>query len=88
MTFSELKIEIVPIVYFVFILCFVAVGAMIPRSMRTGGMALPGVESRDVPLIGYRPLAPDDVPLSSQSGQVTDCTGLDSSEVGSDFIFD
>ncbi|XP_029481548.2 ral guanine nucleotide dissociation stimulator-like 1 isoform X5 [Oncorhynchus nerka] len=57
-----------------------SVGAMIPRSMRTGGMALPGVESRDVPLIGYRPLAPDDVPLSSQSGQVTDCTGLDSSE--------
>lgn len=84
MTFSELKIEIVPIVYFVSL----AVGAMIPRSMRTGGMALPGVESRDVPLIGYRPLAPDDVPLSSQSGQVTDCTGLDSSEVGSDFIFD
>ncbi|XP_055759157.1 ral guanine nucleotide dissociation stimulator-like 2 isoform X1 [Salvelinus fontinalis] len=53
---------------------------MIPRSMRTGGMDLPGVESRDVPLIGYRPLAPDDVPLSSQSGQVTDSTGLDSSE--------
>uniref|UniRef100_A0A4W5PHD6 Ral guanine nucleotide dissociation stimulator-like 2 n=1 Tax=Hucho hucho TaxID=62062 RepID=A0A4W5PHD6_9TELE len=53
---------------------------MIPRSMRTGGMDLPGVESRDVPLIGYRPLAPDDVPLSSQSGQVTESTGLDSSE--------
>ncbi|XP_045082118.1 ral guanine nucleotide dissociation stimulator-like 2 isoform X3 [Coregonus clupeaformis] len=54
---------------------------MIPRNMRTGGMDLPGVESRDVPLIGYRPLAPDDIPLSSQSGQVTDSTGLDSSEV-------
>lgn len=73
-----------PIAYFVSL----AVGTMIPRSMRTGGMDLPGVESRDVPLIGYRPLAPDDVPLSSQSGQVTDSTGLDSSEVGSDFIFD
>ncbi|XP_014056214.1 ral guanine nucleotide dissociation stimulator-like 2 isoform X1 [Salmo salar] len=53
---------------------------MIPRSMRTGGMDLPGVESRDVPLIGYRPLAPDDVRLSSQSGQVTESAGLDSSE--------
>uniref|UniRef100_A0A8C8FIW5 Ral guanine nucleotide dissociation stimulator-like 2 n=1 Tax=Oncorhynchus tshawytscha TaxID=74940 RepID=A0A8C8FIW5_ONCTS len=53
---------------------------MIPRSMRTGGMDLPGVESRDVPLIGYRPLASDDVRLSSQSGQVTESTGLDSSE--------
>ena len=84
MTFSELKIEIVPIVYFVSL----AVGAMIPRSMRTGGMDLPGVESRDVPLIGYRPLASDDVRLSSQSGQVTESTGLDSSEVGRDFIFD
>ncbi|CAB1333390.1 unnamed protein product [Coregonus sp. 'balchen'] len=56
---------------------------MIPRNMRTGGMDLPGVESRDVPLIGYRPLAPDDIPLSSQSGQVTDSTGLDSSESSS-----
>ncbi|XP_034384458.1 ral guanine nucleotide dissociation stimulator-like 2 isoform X2 [Cyclopterus lumpus] len=34
---------------------------MLPRNMhmRTGGYDLPGVESSDVPLIGYRPLQPD-----------------------------
>ncbi|CAJ1062992.1 ral guanine nucleotide dissociation stimulator-like 2 isoform X1 [Xyrichtys novacula] len=32
---------------------------MLPRNMRTGGYDLPGVESSEVPLIGYRPLSPD-----------------------------
>ncbi|XP_056141816.1 ral guanine nucleotide dissociation stimulator-like 2 isoform X2 [Lampris incognitus] len=40
---------------------------MLPRSIRTGGLDLPGVESRDVPLIGYRPLTPDNGTPSSQS---------------------
>ncbi|KAG7216499.1 hypothetical protein INR49_001985, partial [Caranx melampygus] len=34
-------------------------GTMLPRNLRTGGYDLPGVESSDVPLIGYRPLPPD-----------------------------
>lgn len=32
---------------------------MLPRSMRTGGYDLPGVESSAVPLIGYRSLQPE-----------------------------
>uniref|UniRef100_A0AAV2MF91 Ral guanine nucleotide dissociation stimulator-like 2 n=1 Tax=Knipowitschia caucasica TaxID=637954 RepID=A0AAV2MF91_KNICA len=32
---------------------------MLPRSLRTGGSGLPGVESSSVPLIGYRQLSPD-----------------------------
>lgn len=32
---------------------------MLPRSMKTAGVDLPGVSSRDVPLIGYRPLQPE-----------------------------
>ncbi len=32
---------------------------MIPRSMKTSGVELPGVGSREVPLIGYRPLQPE-----------------------------
>ncbi|KAI9999794.1 hypothetical protein NQD34_011637 [Periophthalmus magnuspinnatus] len=40
---------------------------MLPRSLRTGGCDLPGVESYSVPLIGYRPLSPDSP--SSQSGR-------------------
>ncbi|XP_051576224.1 ral guanine nucleotide dissociation stimulator-like 2 isoform X4 [Myxocyprinus asiaticus] len=31
---------------------------MLPRSMKTSGVELPGVGSKDVPLIGYRPLQP------------------------------
>ncbi|XP_038566591.1 ral guanine nucleotide dissociation stimulator-like 2 isoform X1 [Micropterus salmoides] len=42
---------------------------MLPRNMRTGGCDLPGVESSDVPLIGYRPLPPDSGTPSSQSGK-------------------
>ncbi|XP_062421535.1 LOW QUALITY PROTEIN: ral guanine nucleotide dissociation stimulator-like 2 [Pungitius pungitius] len=40
---------------------------MLPRNMRTGGCDLPGVESTDVPLIGYRPLQPDSEGNRSQS---------------------
>ncbi|XP_058504576.1 ral guanine nucleotide dissociation stimulator-like 2 isoform X1 [Solea solea] len=42
---------------------------MLPRNMRTGGYDLPGVESTDVPLIGYRPLIPDCSTPSHQSGK-------------------
>ncbi|XP_068612319.1 ral guanine nucleotide dissociation stimulator-like 2 [Brachionichthys hirsutus] len=42
---------------------------MLPRSMRTGGYDLPGVESSSVPLIGYRPLPPDRAPQNNQSGR-------------------
>ncbi|KAI3361337.1 hypothetical protein L3Q82_013520 [Scortum barcoo] len=44
-------------------------GTMLPRNMRTGGCDLPGVESSDVPLIGYRPLAPDSSTPSNHSGR-------------------
>ncbi|KAM4736106.1 ral guanine nucleotide dissociation stimulator-like 2 isoform 1-T1 [Anableps anableps] len=42
---------------------------MLHRNLRTGGCNLPGVESSDVPLIGYRPLSPDGGTPSSQSGR-------------------
>ncbi|XP_076593491.1 ral guanine nucleotide dissociation stimulator-like 2 isoform X1 [Chaetodon auriga] len=42
---------------------------MLPRNMRTGGYDLPGVESSEVPLIGYRPLPPDSGTPSNQSGR-------------------
>lgn len=32
---------------------------MLPRSMKTSGVELPGVGQREVPLIGYRPLQPE-----------------------------
>ncbi|XP_056300181.1 ral guanine nucleotide dissociation stimulator-like 2 isoform X3 [Pseudoliparis swirei] len=43
---------------------------MLPRNMhmRTGGYDLPGVESSDVPLIGYRPLQPDSPSHRSRRG--------------------
>ncbi|KAM4568630.1 ral guanine nucleotide dissociation stimulator-like 2 isoform 1-T1 [Fundulus diaphanus] len=41
---------------------------MLHRNLRTGGYDLPGVESSDVPLIGYRPLSPDGGTPSSQAG--------------------
>nr|XP_015805243.2 ral guanine nucleotide dissociation stimulator-like 2 isoform X1 [Nothobranchius furzeri] len=40
---------------------------MLHRHLRTGGFDLPGVDSTDVPLIGYRPLSPDRGAPSSQS---------------------
>ncbi|KAM4580049.1 ral guanine nucleotide dissociation stimulator-like 2 isoform 2-T2 [Odontesthes bonariensis] len=42
---------------------------MLPRNMRTGGYDLPGVESNQVPLIGYRPLSPDTGTPGNQSGR-------------------
>ncbi|XP_037532008.1 ral guanine nucleotide dissociation stimulator-like 2 [Nematolebias whitei] len=41
---------------------------MLHRNLRTGGYDLPGVESSDIPLIGYRPLSPDRGAPISQSG--------------------
>ncbi|XP_023187157.1 ral guanine nucleotide dissociation stimulator-like 2 isoform X1 [Xiphophorus maculatus] len=42
---------------------------MLHRNLRIGGYNLPGVESSEVPLIGYRPLSPDGGTPSSQSGR-------------------
>lgn len=40
--------------------CFWTSGTiMLPRSMKTSGVDLPGVGPREVPLIGYRPLQPE-----------------------------
>lgn len=47
----------------------VAAGTMLHRNLRIGGYNLPGVESSEVPLIGYRPLLPDGGTPSSQSGR-------------------
>ncbi|XP_024114126.1 ral guanine nucleotide dissociation stimulator-like 2 isoform X3 [Oryzias melastigma] len=53
---------------------------MIPRNMRTGGYQLPGVESSEVPLIGYRPLSPDRGPLSSHAGRRGTSDDLETSQ--------
>ncbi|XP_051263683.1 ral guanine nucleotide dissociation stimulator-like 2 isoform X1 [Dicentrarchus labrax] len=53
---------------------------MLPRNMRTGGCDLPGVESSDVPLIGYRPLLPDSIIPSNQSRRGSGSDELDSSQ--------
>ncbi|CAL8358829.1 unnamed protein product [Arctogadus glacialis] len=53
---------------------------MLPRSMRTGAFDLPGVESTDVPLIGYRPLSPDNGTPGNQSGRGNANNDLDSSQ--------
>ncbi|KAM3873081.1 ral guanine nucleotide dissociation stimulator-like 2 [Diretmus argenteus] len=53
---------------------------MLPRSMRTGGFDLPGVESSGVPLIGYRPLPPDNGTPSSQSRRGSGSSELESSQ--------
>uniref|UniRef100_UPI0037E82C64 ral guanine nucleotide dissociation stimulator-like 2 isoform X2 n=1 Tax=Semicossyphus pulcher TaxID=241346 RepID=UPI0037E82C64 len=45
---------------------------MLPRNMRTGGYDLPGVESSEVPLIGYRPLPPDSGTSQSRRGNGRD----------------
>lgn len=58
-----------------------AAGTMLPRNMRTGGYDLPGVESSDVPLIGYRPLPPDSGTPSNQSGRGGGSDELDTSQV-------
>ncbi|XP_035527928.1 ral guanine nucleotide dissociation stimulator-like 2 [Morone saxatilis] len=53
---------------------------MLPRNMRTGGCDLPGVESSDVPLIGYRPLPPDSGTPSNQSRRGSGSDELDTSQ--------
>lgn len=58
-----------------------AAGTMLPRNMRTGGYDLPGVESSDVPLIGYRPLSPDGGTPSNQSGSGGHSDELETSQV-------
>lgn len=64
----------------------VAAGTMLPRNMRTGGYDLPGVESSQVPLIGYRPLPPDGGAPSVQSGRGSGSDELETSQV-SVFLF-
>ncbi|XP_013854912.1 ral guanine nucleotide dissociation stimulator-like 2 [Austrofundulus limnaeus] len=44
-------------------------GTMLHRNLRTGGYDLPGVESSNVPLVGYRPLSPDKGAPIGQSGR-------------------
>lgn len=58
-----------------------AAGTMLPRSMRTGGCDLPGVESSAVPLIGYRPLTPDGNTPSNQSQRGSSSDELETSQV-------
>ncbi|XP_064206860.1 ral guanine nucleotide dissociation stimulator-like 2 isoform X2 [Anguilla rostrata] len=43
---------------------------MLPRSMRTTVMDLPGVGQKDVPLIGYRPLQPETDNSRGESGKL------------------
>ncbi|XP_056618401.1 ral guanine nucleotide dissociation stimulator-like 2 isoform X1 [Triplophysa dalaica] len=45
---------------------------MFPSSMKTSGVELPGVGSRDVPLIGYRPLQPGPNGTSDQLWRETE----------------
>ncbi|XP_053183364.1 ral guanine nucleotide dissociation stimulator-like 2 isoform X1 [Scomber japonicus] len=54
---------------------------MLPRNMRTGGYDLPGVESSNVPLIGYRPLSPDGGTPSHQSGRRSSSGDVETSQV-------
>ncbi|KAG9283694.1 ral guanine nucleotide dissociation stimulator-like isoform X1 [Astyanax mexicanus] len=56
---------------------------MLPRSMRTAGVDLPGVGSKDVPLIGYRPLQPEanQFQLTDQTGKEAGTRDQDTSQV-------
>lgn len=58
-----------------------AAGTMLPRNIRTGGYNLPGVESDNVPLIGYRPLSPDRGTISGHSGRRAADAEVQSSQV-------
>ncbi|KAK5922069.1 hypothetical protein CgunFtcFv8_019369 [Champsocephalus gunnari] len=53
---------------------------MLPRNLRTGGYDLPGVESSDVPLIGYRPLLSDSGTPSNQSRRGSGIDELETSQ--------
>ncbi|GAA6109477.1 ral guanine nucleotide dissociation stimulator-like 2 isoform X1 [Tachysurus ichikawai] len=46
---------------------------MLHRNMRTAGVDLPEVGSKDVPLIGYRPLPPDAGQLAKDTN-TRECT--------------
>lgn len=59
---------------------------MLPRSMRTGGCDLPGVESSAVPLIGYRPLTPDGSTPGNQSRRGSGSDELETSQVSVFFL--
>lgn len=58
-----------------------AAGTMLPRNIRTGGYNLPGVESDNVPLIGFRPLSPDRGTISGHSGRRAADAEVQSSQV-------
>ncbi|KAF1388362.1 hypothetical protein PFLUV_G00089400 [Perca fluviatilis] len=61
--------------------CHLAItGTMLPRNMRTGGYDLPGVESSNVPLIGYRPLPPDSGTPGNQSRRGSGSDELETSQ--------
>lgn len=62
-----------------------AAGTMLPRNLRTGGYDLPGVESSDVPLIGYRPLPPDGGHQSHQLQRESGGDELETSQVSAFF---
>ncbi|XP_028835879.1 ral guanine nucleotide dissociation stimulator-like 2 isoform X4 [Denticeps clupeoides] len=50
---------------------------MLPRSMRTAAVDLPGVGSRDVPLIGYRALQSDEGISNSDTSRAVDSKDTD-----------
>ncbi|XP_030637546.1 ral guanine nucleotide dissociation stimulator-like 2 [Chanos chanos] len=54
---------------------------MLPRSMRNAGVDLPGVGSRDVPLIGYRQLQPETDRSTDEAEKGTDTKEPDVSQV-------
>ncbi|XP_008322409.1 ral guanine nucleotide dissociation stimulator-like 2 isoform X2 [Cynoglossus semilaevis] len=56
-------------------------GTMLPRHLRSSGYDLPGVESNDVPLIGYRPLSPDSFITHHQQGRGNGGDDHESSQV-------
>ncbi|KAL4646796.1 ral guanine nucleotide dissociation stimulator-like 2 isoform X1 [Arapaima gigas] len=63
--------------------CRLMVYTMLPRSMRTADMDLPGVGPKDVPLIGYRPLQPETDSYREDLGRPTDTRHLDTQQVDS-----
>lgn len=54
---------------------------MLSRNMRTTAVDLPGVGSRDVPLISYRPLQPDTDQLTAGSAKTSDSIQSDATQV-------
>lgn len=54
---------------------------MLSRNLRTAAVDLPGVGSRDVPLIGYRPLQPDTQRPCDGSSKIRDPKQSDTTQV-------